>query len=216
MIRQETLNLYSGMVSRISSEYANKYRMVEKEDVAQECWMWFITHPRKVAEWGQLDTKDSDRLFARSLRNAALDFCLKEKAQVTGYEYEDNFWYTKEFIKQMLPAVISGDPQRVQRLSSEIKIQKSPAESGDWMAYSADILKAWDLLNEEEKQLVLLFYGKDLSSDDVHEQTNSERPTARATAMAANRALTKMVKTLGGFSPFKDKDAVDETKEDAN
>jgi DNA-directed RNA polymerase specialized sigma24 family protein len=194
------------MVSRIAAEYANKYRMVEREDVAQECWMWFVSHPRKVSEWSQMDSKDSDKLFARSLRNAALEYCLKEKAEVTGYEYEDNFWYTKELIKGMLPAVLSGDPEKIQTFTSEIRSVKSPAESGDWMAYSADIKKALASLNDAERNLVVLFYGNDLSSEDLHQQSNSDRPTHRATAMAANRALNKMVKTLGGFPPHTDKD----------
>lgn len=207
MIKQEVLNQYAGMVQRIAAEYANKYRMVERDDVAQECWMWFVEHPRKVSEWSQLDPRQGDSLIAKSLRNAALDFCLKEKAEATGYEYEDNFFYTKEFIKMLLPAVLSGDPQKVEMFASEIKSSKSPAESGDWMAYSADILKAFGSLSQEEKDLVFFFYGKDLSKEDLHDKVESERPTARATAMAANRALTKMVKLLGGFPPFNDKDS---------
>ena len=204
--KDSLLREYAPMVQRISAEYASKYRMTEREDIAQECWLWFWSHPRKVAEWAKLDSKDSDRLFARSLRNTALEYCLKEKAHATGYEYEDNFWYTKEFIKMLLPAVLSGDPEKVQTFTSEIRAPKSPAEAGDWMAYSADIKKALASLTEEEQNLVVLFYGKDLSGEDLHEQSGSDRPSHRATAMAANRALTKMVKTLGGFPPFTDKD----------
>jgi hypothetical protein len=74
------------------------------------------------------------------------------------------------------------------------------------MAYGADIRQAFSKLNEVEQNLVFLFYAEDLDSTQLHENTNSERPTAKATAMAANRALNKIVRNLGGFPPFKDQD----------
>lgn len=209
-ISDETVIKYTTMVRRIASEYANKYKMVERHDVEQEMWLWFVTHPKKIKEWSELDGKDSDKLFAKSLRNAALDYCLKEKAIVTGYEYEDNFWYTKEFIKLLLPAALSDDWKRVEQLSSEVKSVKSPSESGDWMAHAADVKKAYETLNETEQALVLTFYAEDATGEALHEQFGEDRPSSRATMMAANRALNKMVKALGGFPPFKDKDYSEE------
>lgn len=201
---------YHAMVRRISSEFANRYnKFVTKDDVAQELWLWFVSHPNKVKEWSQLDLKDGDKLFAKSLRNAALDYCLREKAVKTGYEYEDQFWYNKEFIKLLLPATLSEDWKRVEAMSSEIKASKSPAESGDWMAFSADIKKAYEKLTEQEQNLIFTFYAQDKSGEELHEQLGDERPSARATMMAANRALNKMVKLLGGFPPYKEKDAPD-------
>jgi len=38
----------------------------------------------------------------------------------------------------------------------------------------------------------------------LHEQILPEKSTARAAMMQANRALNKMVRTLGGFPPFSD------------
>lgn len=204
------IEAYHAMVRRISSEFANRYnKFVTKDDVAQELWLWFVSHPNKVKEWSQLDLKDGDKLFAKSLRNAALDYCLKEKAVKTGYEYEDQFWYNKEFIKLLLPATLSEDWKRVEAMSSEIKASKSPAESGDWMAFSADIKKAYEKLTEQEQNLIFTFYAQDKSGEELHEQLGDERPSARATMMAANRALNKMVKLLGGFPPYKEKDAPD-------
>jgi hypothetical protein len=205
-ISEEVITKYNTMVRRIASEYANKYKMVERADLEQEMWMWFVSHPAKTKEWSALESKDSDRLFAKSLRNAALDYSLKEKAVVTGYEYEDNFWYTKEFIKLMLPASLSDDWKRVEQLSSEVKSVKSPSESGDWMAHAADVKKAYETLNETEQALVLTFYAEDATGETLHEQFGEDRPSSRATMMAANRALNKMVKALGGFPPFRDRD----------
>lgn len=214
-ISELVIDAYGRMVQRIAADYANRFRQyVDREDVVQQLWLWFVEHPRKTSEWSKLDLKEGDSLFARSLRNAALEYCLKEKAIATGYEYEDQFFYTKDMIKSLLPAALSGDAKRVQTLSSEIKAQKSPAESGDWMAYTADIKKAFERLSDEEQRLVEMFYAKDSTGEDLHTELGGDRPSIRATQMAANRALNKMVKILGGHKPFRDEDVVTGTTED--
>jgi DNA-directed RNA polymerase specialized sigma24 family protein len=211
MVREEIYESYAPMVQQVASQYANRYRMVDKMDIQQQLWLWFVEHPRKVQEWANLDQREADKLFARSLRNAAYDFCVKEKARTTGYECEDTFWYSKDFVKTILPSALSEDWKKVEKLSSEIKVTKSPAESGDWMAFAADVRKAYDMLSEKEKALVLLFYAKDVDGETLHKHLGDERPSARATQMAANRAINKMVKTLGGFPPRRERDDDDST-----
>jgi hypothetical protein len=206
---------YGKMVERIAAQYANRFRQyVVREDVVQQLWLWFVEHPKKTVEWSKMDLKDGDSLFARSLHNAALEYCLKEKAHATGYEYEDQFFYTKGMVKSLLPAVLSGDPKRVQALSAEIKSHKSPNESGDWMAYAADVKKAFEQLSDEEQELVQMFYANDSTGEDLHNKLGKDRPSPGATKMSANRALTKMVKFLGGKKPFRDEDLSDEPAAD--
>lgn len=206
MVSEEIYEAYSPMVRQVASQYANRYRMVDRMDIQQQLWLWFVEHPRKVQEWVDLDQREADKLFARSLRNAAYDFCLKEKANIEGYSPHDMFWYSKSFIKTLLPSALSEDWKKVAVLSSEVKAKKSPAEANDWMAFMADIRKAYGMLNDKEKALVLLFYAKDVDGGTLHEHLGDERPSSRATQMAANRAINKMVKILGGFPPKKDKD----------
>lgn len=206
MVREEIYEAYAPMVKQIAAQYANRYRMVDKMDIQQQLWLWFVEHPRKVQEWVNLDQREADKLFARSLRNAAYDFCLKEKAHIEGYSPHDMFWYSKSFIKTLLPSALSEDWKKAAVLASDVRAKKSPAEANDWMAFMADIRKAYSLLNDKEKALVLLFYAKDVDGDTLHEHLGEDRPSARATQMAANRAINKMVKILGGFPPKKDKD----------
>lgn len=206
---------YYHMVKRIASEYSKKFNMVDKEDITQELWLWFASHPIKVNQWKAMSNqKDSDKLFARSLRNAALDYCIKEKAIKEGYSHLDNFWYTKDFIKLLIPAVLSNDWSKLNNaLTNTTRSNKSPSESGDWMAFAADIKSAFDKLNEQEQNLIFLFYCQEVDGQELHETLGDNKPTARATMMQANRALNKMVKHLGGFPAFNDDDEVD-TKEE--
>jgi len=199
---------YHDMVHQIASEYRSKYSMVERADIEQELWLWFAQHPNNIARWKvEQDVKSCDKLIAKSLRNAALDYCIKERARVEGYSPDDVFWYSKDFVKMLIPGVLTDNWEKLETaMTNTGRSTKAPSESGDWMAYGADIRQAFSKLNEVEQNLVFLFYAEDLDSTQLHEDTNSERPTAKATAMAANRALNKIVRNLGGFPPFKDQD----------
>jgi hypothetical protein len=212
-IKEETVTRYWSMVKRIASIHHRKFPMAELEDIEQEIWMWFVTHPNKVRDWSALPQKESDKIIARSLHNAALKFCISEKARIEKYSLDDLFWYSADFIKELLPSVLSEDWKRVdQKFSSGGPSGKSPAESGDWMAYASDISRAYTALNEEEKELVKRFYADDIGGEAL--MAESERPTARAAMMAANRAVHKMVKYLGGRNPLKiEKDFVENKEE---
>jgi hypothetical protein len=72
---------YNELVQTLAAEYARRYTMLERDDIGQELWVWFVGHPRKYKEWSALEQKDRDKLIAKSLRNAALKFCEREKAK---------------------------------------------------------------------------------------------------------------------------------------
>jgi hypothetical protein len=202
---EKTVREYDGMVRQVASEYHKKYNMVERQDIAQELWIWFATHPRKMNEWLSEEEKDRTKLVAKSLRNAAYDFCLREKARVEGYNPDDVFFYRKEFIKMLLPAIIAEDWAKIENaLTMGGKAPKAMAEANDWMAYSADIKYALSRLEDKDRILVEEFYGKDIDGNALHEQVLPEKSTARAAMMQANRALNKMVRSLGGFPPLSD------------
>jgi DNA-directed RNA polymerase specialized sigma24 family protein len=200
-ISEEVYKQYNSMVRRIAGEYSRKFRMLDRDDMAQEMWMWFLTHPGKTRTWMAMPLQDGDKLFARSLRNHVMGYCVKEKAKVEGYAVSDNFWYTKDFIKQLLPSVISEDWKRVQAsFEGGVGGTKPANESGDWMAYAVDVRRAYDALPVDDRILVELFYVND--SHGVALQEAAEKPSVRAAEMAANRAVAKMVRYLGGERPY--------------
>lgn len=208
--------MYGPMVKQVASEYARKYRMVEAQDVQQELWLWFASHTVKMSVWNKEfpEQKDIDKLVAKSLRNAALDYCQKEKAIKSGYDPSDNFFYNKQFVKVMIPAVLSDDWSKMNNvLSNTGRSVKDLSESGDWMAFSADIKSAFDKLSDQEQKLVDLYYAQDISGTQLVTAMQSEA-TDKAVMMQANRALNKIVRLLGGTKPFKDEDYVDHGGDD--
>ncbi len=57
---------YESLVAALASEYNRKYPMVERVDIAQTLWLWFVTHPVKFKEWSTLEPKDKEKLIAKS------------------------------------------------------------------------------------------------------------------------------------------------------
>lgn len=212
-LTDEVVKQYTDMVRRVSLDYAKKFRMIDRDDIAQECWLWFAEHPNKVREWMVLDAKEGDLLFARSLRNNAMRYCVKEKARIEGYDVNDLFYYSTNFVKEMLPAVLSDDWQRkmIDLFGSTKGSGKPVSESGDWLAYASDIRKAFQRLDAEEQKLVFLFYAQEVDGS-VLQEASEDRPSPKAAMMVANRGVKKMVKFLGGTKPpareadYKDKD----------
>lgn len=195
------------MVKQISAEYAKRFRMVDRSDIEQELWLWFLTHPNKTDEWFAYENqKDSDKLFAKSLRNRALDFCTKEKLQLMGADISDNFYYNKQFVKSMLPAVLSNDWTKLNNILTGFgRTTKALSESNDWIAYSADIMSAYESLNKEDQKLVYFYYGEQVTGTELKELIGTNK-TEKAIVMQANRVLNKMINSLGGFPAFKDED----------
>lgn len=192
---------FNPMVARIAAKYSKQFTIIPREDIEQECWMWFLEHKRKLSEWIELPVKERDSLIARSLHNQAMAYCVKEKAAILGYSPNDLFWYNANFIKEMLPLVLSPDWKKASEMSHGKSAGGRLDEGGNWMAYAADINAAYQNLSESEQALVGRFYAEDIPGDVLMEE--SERPTARAAMMAANRAVHKMVRYLGGKDPFK-------------
>lgn len=204
------------MVKQIAGEFGRKYPMVERDDIVQELWVWFVEHPVKLDVWNKEheEQKDVDKLVARSLRNAALDYCLKEKAVKSGYDPSDNFFYNKQFIKIMIPAVLSDDWSKMNNmLSGSGRSTKDLSESGDWIAFSADVKSAFEKLSKAEQKIVDLYYAQELTGSELATAIGSDA-SDKAVMMQANRALNKMVRFVGGTKPFKDNDYVDDQEDE--
>ena len=202
---------YDGLVGAIAYEFSRKYHIVDADDVRQELWVWFLEHPNKVKVWEELEGKQSIKLIARSLRNAAKDYCQKQKAQMGGYRVEDNYYYDKELVEALLPAVIRGDlvaPAVVDL--GFISGKKVASEGGNWFAMMADIDWGLEKLTSEQKSIIFLRYGDGCDNKTFAKELGITEDAAR---MRVNRALNNLINFLGGSKPRKERDY---TEEEAN
>jgi hypothetical protein len=206
---------YSSVVQQLSSEYARRYGMLERDDIAQELWVWFVGHPRKYKEWLELQQKDRDKLIAKSLRNAALKYCEKEKARKVGYDTSDLYYYDVSVVEAFLPSIIAGTyaiPTSIQDLNAKFG-SGNLADGNNWLALRSDIAAAFSKLSDAKQNVLRLRFSID--SPDWSLLSKDMDSTPDGARMKVQRAINSLTKNLGGWRPYQEDDAV-ETKEEVD
>lgn len=199
---------YEGMVGSIAYEFSRKFHMCDADDIRQELWIWFLEHPNKVKTWEELNGKQSIKLIARSLRNAAKDYCQREKARAVGYKVEDNYYYDREVVELLLPAVLRKD--LVAPAMSELgftKAKKVASEGGNWFAMMADIDRALSRLTQEQLSIIYLRFGDGCDNASLATELAISEDASR---MRVNRAINNLLNFLGGTRPRKERDYTEE------
>ena len=209
----EQIEPWDYIVLHVADEYSKRYSMVERDDIKQSLYQWFLEHPRKVNEWNALTKKSAQNLLYRSLRNQALDYCQLWKAKSIGYEVSDLFYYDPDVIEAILPAILRGDGVDAPKLNLGMPGKPpAPSEGGNMMAMMAEVKAAYIKLNEEDKNILYQKYANSLTYADIAEEL--ALPSDDAARMRHNRAIKKLITRLGGFRPFLDKDELDNNGQD--
>ena len=193
---------YNDMVQTLSSEYYRKYSMLERDDIAQELWVWFVAHGRKYKEWSELEAKDRDKLIAKSLRNAALKYCEKEKARKTGYDTSDLYYYDSSVVEAFLPSIIAGTyaiPTSIQDLNAKFG-SGNVSDGNNWLALRSDISTAFHKLSEAKQNILILRFS--VESPDWATLSKEMDSTPDGARMKVQRAINSLVKNLGGWKPY--------------
>ncbi|CAB4177394.1 hypothetical protein UFOVP999_47 [uncultured Caudovirales phage] len=199
---------YNDMIQNLAIEYSRKYQMLERDDIAQELWVWFVTHPKKYKEWSTYEQKDKDNLIAKSLRNAALKYCEIEKARKSGYKTNDLYYYDLSVVEAFLPSIITESyeiPAKIQDLN--FKFGKGDVTDGNnWLALRSDIATGFYKLPESKQNILRLRFMDEQSEWSVIAKQLKTSPDGAR--MKVQRVLIALTKNLGGFRPFYDSDKV--------
>ena len=203
------------IVVAVASEYHRKYDMVELEDIKQSLYKWFLEHPNKLNEWEAIGEKDAKNLIYRCLRNDALDYCLEWKANSTGYETSDVFFYETDIIEALLPSVLRGEFGVSHKLNLVGPSKPpAPAEGGNMMVMMIEIDKAYRKLSTEDRTVLFYRYAESMDYGDVATEMNLG--SEDAARMRHNRAVKKLITRIGGFRPWSDKDFDEKSKDVEN
>lgn len=188
------------IIESVASEYGRRYAHYgyDREDVSQALHLWIFDHPDKVTEVLEMDARDSDRMLARILRNEAHDLGEDAKAQHLGYSRDDLVFYSKAMVRELLPSMFDDEAwthPETSDVETERKHRSAPAEGGNWVATLADVSRAYDSLEHEDRDLLAAFHRDEYSNkllSEIHgitEQTMSYRH---------DRAVKRLVDALGG------------------
>ena len=213
-MNQEWVQEYELLVSNLASEYNRKYPITEPQDIRQVLWLWFVTHPVKYKEWSKLEPKDKEKLIAKSLRNAAIKYCEKEKSRVSGYELVDLYYYDPTVIEAFLPSIIGATyevPTKIKDLN--FKFGKGEVTDGNnWLVLRSDIEKAFNKLPEAKQNILRIRFSVENSEWTVlGKEMNTSADGAR---MKVQRAMGSLIKILGGWRTYDEPDIVEESNEE--
>jgi hypothetical protein len=195
---------YNDMIQQLSTEYARRYGMLEHDDIAQELWVWFVAHPRKYKEWSALEQKDRDKLIAKSLRNAAITYCEREKSKKIGYDMSDLYYYDVSVVEAFLPSIISESyviPAKIQDLNSKFG-SGALSDGNNWLALRSDIASGYYKLTEAKQNILRLRFS--VEQPDWATLAKDMDSTPDGARMKVQRALNSLVKNLGGWKPYND------------
>lgn len=197
------------IVVNVSAEYHKHYPMCDLDDIKQNLYEWFLTHPKKLDEWEAIGKRDAKNLIYRSLRNHALDYCQYWKARALGYETEDLFFYTPEIVETLLPAVLLDSVEVLPKLDlGGVSRGSLASESGNGLVMKAEIAKVCVGLSAEDQQALNLRFAMGLDYPEIAEalQLNTED----AARQRVRRAIKRIVNKLGGYRPYEDEDSSSE------
>jgi hypothetical protein len=197
---------YESLVAALANEYSRRYPMIERPDIAQTLWLWFVTHPAKYKEWSALELKDKEKLIAKSLRNAALKYCEREKAKTIGYEFLDLYYYDASVIEAFLPSIISESyeiPTKIKDLN--FKPTKGETTDGNnWLVLRSDIATGFYRLSEAKQNILRIrFTTESYEWSEIGKELDTTPDGAR---MKVQRAIASLIRNLGGWKPQMDED----------
>jgi len=198
---------YNYLVQTLAAEYARRYTMVERDDIGQELWVWFVAHPRKYKEWSELEQKDRDKLIAKSLRNAALKFCEREKAKKIGYDMSDLYYYDVSVIEVFLPSIIGESyeiPTKIKDLGGTVKTSEI-SDGNNWLSLRSDIASGYYKLSEAKQNILRLRFS--IEQPDWTLLAKDMDSTPDGARMKVQRAINSLIKNLGGWRPQTDEDS---------
>ena len=209
----ERIQPWDYIVSHVADEYHKKYSMVDREDIRQSLYEWFVSHPLKLTEWEAFSKKSTQNLLYRSLRNQALDYCQLWKAKTLGYEMSDVFFYDATVVEALLPSVLRGDVTEAPKLNLGMPGRPSaPAEGGNLMAMMAEVKAAFVKLSDEDRNILYQKHANSLAYNAIAELL--ALPSDDAARMRHSRAIKRLITRLGGFRPWLDKDEAQEVGSD--
>jgi hypothetical protein len=197
---------YESLVAALANEYSRRYPMIERPDIAQTLWLWFVTHPAKYKEWSALKLKDKEKLIAKSLRNAALKYCEKEKAKTIGYEFIDLYYYDASVIEAFLPSIIS-ESYEIPTKIKDLNFKPSKGETTDgnnWLVLRSDIATGFYRLSEAKQNILRVRFTTELCEwSEIGKELDTTPDGAR---MKVQRAIASLIRNLGGWKPQIDED----------
>jgi hypothetical protein len=177
------------LITQIAAHATPKYNgVVEQSDVEQEMWVWVLSSGATLTTQytnGEVDEK----LYRFKLRNSAVKYCERERKSTLGYDWRDDYDYSRPEVARLLPLAL--DPSSIPGLSGGSlhdgpSAKSDPAYGGGMLASIVDIRAAFAKLSPADQGFVQSVVDHDLDWDTIAEHHE----------LASNSAYQKWMRIL--------------------
>lgn len=211
MTDQEFPEGYGTALSVVVYKVWKRYsKWIDREDMLQEAWVWSLNRKKTIDEAFAEPDEDARRHNEKRIwwqvRRVCERLGRKEKAIKSGYATNDEYYYETTTIAQMLPHILANvfDGVLLEQAQQVIddgtpKRPSAPSEGRNLLAMLIDIKKGYELLGEDEKQVLTYRYHHNLTLQQMAEVMECSKSTADRRCENALRVLQRL---LGGDNPW--------------
>jgi RNA polymerase sigma factor (sigma-70 family) len=188
---------------QVANDVRRRNPLVGREDFVQECFVWALTHPAKLAEYREdEDQKAGDRKLYGALRNACRDYARRDKAARLGYDPDDEVFYTLLVLKdELLPAVYDEDSWLPSQGAHQESVRSGadPAHGNNWLATLVDVSAALRKVSLYDEGLIQMYYRDSWTQQEMADELGISQPLV---SKRLDRAVKHVHEQLGGARPF--------------
>jgi hypothetical protein len=170
------------LVNQAAGFIARRYDRIEAEDVAQEVWVWWLGKGKDViARYREevdiaMNAGDSSLALAiqarmvKAVQNAAVNYCERERKANLGYDWRDDYNYSRPEVARILPLAL--DPSTIPGLSGGglhdgPSAKSDPAYGGGMLASIVDVRAAFAKLSGDDQEFMRLCVALDSKWDTI-------------------------------------------------
>jgi RNA polymerase sigma factor (sigma-70 family) len=182
----------------VSSRYRGH---VDQDDLIQEGWIWVLEHPAQVKGFQEHeDAKLGQWLMNKRLADSMAAYARREKAHASGYEVDDELFFSDALISLVLPSVLKDDPTPPVQAGERVANTSDPAEGGVWMATYFDVKRAWETadLTGQQRDLLVDYHRDEYTQSQLADKLSITQQTV---AKRLKKARAKLIDKLGGPKP---------------
>ncbi len=146
--------------------------IAEFDDLVSMVYVYMVRRPEKVAEFWDAEQQDPRSLgkFRTIAYRRMLDYVASERASQTGGVATDQYYYHVTLVENLLPNIFEVQDRTFPtqpETDSGRRGKSSPSEGNNIAAMYADVLAAYNKLNERDQEYVAMRHRDHLTVADM-------------------------------------------------
>lgn len=187
---------------------ANRYRgFVEYDDLVQVVMQYAWKKADKVEEYllreDEIGRRKGSKALSVLLRRKAERHARKEKAEASGYDIWDEFFYTPALVENLIRVMHLGYSSAGTVMTLEggggKRSRNLPNEGGNIIAMVADVSRALDVLEPRLRYILEARYGQ---GETLQAIADDLELSVQRIDQLSRSAMRKVIEFLGGESPY--------------